>query len=187
MKRTLFIVLALVALATASSAATLTVVSDKTTYGIGDTITLNVQGNGGSASAYGITGRFAYTGTGGVTFGTTTQKKANTGWTTATPVPGLDAFNQIGFLNGVGGQSQTNVASLPPNNLSTVTLIANAAGIVNVNWDTTTTGFTLDFFGLTNAAGTSFTITAVPEPTTAALLGLGLLGLVLGGGRRRSS
>jgi hypothetical protein len=64
--------------------------------------------------------------------------------------------------------------------LSIVTLIAQAPGVVDVSWDTTTGFQELAFFGLANAPGTSFTI--VPEPAPALLLCLGLLGLA---GRRR--
>jgi len=53
--------------------------------------------------------------------------------------------------------------------------------VVTFNWKTAGTG-KFDFFGLTNAPGV--TITIVPEPATAAMLGLGLLGLALAGRRR---
>ena len=43
-------------------------------------------------------------------------------------------------------------------------------------------GFELDFFGLTNAPGTSFTV--VPEPTTALLLAFGLAGVACARRRR---
>ena len=67
--------------------------------------------------------------------------------------------------------------------ITTVSFLATGAGESNVNWDTDTAGgFGLDFFGITQAPGT--VITVIPEPTTAALLGLGLLGLTITGRRR---
>jgi hypothetical protein len=87
------------------------------------------------------------------------------------------AFNQI---PGLTAQSATNL----PGTFATVTLIAKANGLVNVMWDTAGGATSLDFFGLTTAPGTSFTILdwpsgSVPEPATAALLSLGLLARAL--------
>ncbi|HXK25709.1 MAG TPA: PEP-CTERM sorting domain-containing protein [Myxococcota bacterium] len=56
--------------------------------------------------------------------------------------------------------------------------------VINFAWRTTPSTQRLDWFGLTNAPGTSITVAAVPEPTTAALLGLGILGLAVSGRRR---
>jgi len=186
MKRTLFVVVALVAFATASNASSLSVVSNKTTYAPGEAITLSVSGDSvGAASSYAIFGRLQYTGGGSVISNTQTQKGVGSAWTTGGLTNGVgfsDSFNQIAPLNGVGGSTAT---SLPAKNpFSTITLIAGLTGTVNVAWNVVTgSGFELNFFGLTNAPGTSFTI--IPEPTTAALLGLGLVGLTLGGRRRR--
>jgi hypothetical protein len=67
--------------------------------------------------------------------------------------------------------------------LTTATFIVNsdapAGSVVQFNWRTSPSTQRFDFFGLTNAAGYSVTIAPVPEPGTAALLGMGLPGLAL--------
>jgi hypothetical protein len=62
-----------------------------------------------------------------------------------------------------------------PGVLSTVILSAQAVGVVNASWHTAADPAQLNFFGLTSAPGTSFTI--APEPSTSVLLGVGLLGV----------
>jgi hypothetical protein len=188
MKRTLFLVAVLVAFATGASAATLSVVSDKTTYLVGETITLSVNGDAQGATAFSIFGRLEYNGS-LVNNGTITQKLigAGTDWTKGPAGQGdtnantatsafSEAFNQVS-LSG-GGQTATNP-------ITTITLIAQAVGVVNANWNQVSgSGFELGYFGITSSPGVTFTIVPVPEPSTVALLGLGLLGLTVSGRRR---
>jgi len=173
----------------AASAATLSVVSGKTTYNVGETITLSVSGDAQGASAFGIYGRLQFTGVGSVTPNTETQKQVGTttsphNWIngflsdSAHGEPGTgvfsDSFNQIA---GTNPNAPDTAGGLPANNpFATETLIASSVGVVNASWNTdASSGFQFNFFGLTNAPGTSFTI--VPEPTTGLLVFAGLLGL----------
>ena len=196
MKRTLFVVAALVLFATAASASVLSVVSNKTTYSFGEAITLTVSG-GDTGSAYGVYGRLEFQDalvnvTGAYPYPASTSPQTNLGgWTKSglgTGVTGatewVEAFAQIA---GLTGKVASNLADAPGSTpFATVTLIAqNIAGVVNVGWNTPTVGNgdPLRFFGVettANFSGTTFTI--VPEPTTVALLGLGIVAL---GVRRR--
>lgn len=62
------------------------------------------------------------------------------------------------------------------------TAVGPIGAVGTFNWQSAPVSQRLDFFGVTSAPGTSITI--VPEPTTAAMLGLGLFGLALAGRRR---
>jgi hypothetical protein len=174
MLRPICALLLAIASATAASAATLSVEADKLTYNVGDTITLSVSGDDEGASAYGCFGRLVYRGD-IVDNGTRTQKAVHipSGFFTKGALSATDngvdassdAFNQVSATGG----SPDNIPEANP--FATVTLIAVAVGVVDVEWDTTGPG-ALDYFGLTSAPGTSVTI--VPEPATAALIAAGL-------------
>ena len=166
MKWTLFTLAGLFGLATAASAATLTIEPDRATYNVGDTITLSINGDAEGAVAFSVYARLLFNGS-LVDNGTRTQQLLGPDWTkgsldaqdnelNAADSAYADALNQINL----DGSTQT-----AANPISTVTLIAQAPGTVEVIWDTVHSGFTLDFFGLTNASGTSFEIT-LPTTTT---------------------
>ncbi len=184
MKRTLILLAAVVGFATAANAATLTLVSDKATYNIGETIVLTVTGDSGGPggdAAFAIFARILYDAA--LTEGVSGSQvphvimmaNASAGFA------GIEFDGQAVSLNQVFGLSPQTMNASPT--IGTTTLIAEAAGTVNVNYyiDSTNAN-TLNYFGITSQPGISFLI--VPEPTTAALIGLGLVGLVLGGRRR---
>lgn len=167
-------------LAFSAQAATLTMVADKSTYNIGETITITVTGNSGGAAATNVIGLINYDSSlSTYQSGTQSQYESFGGfvmWSLGTLFVTPTTFTSF---DQIGGLSPLPVSNDPL--IATATLLADAAGVINFSWLTTGTD-ALDFFGLTNAAGTSVTI--VPEPTTAALLGIGLLGLAVAGRRR---
>ena len=187
----LLVLIAWVGFVATADAATLSISPDKTTYVVGERVTLTVIGNDEGAVSDRIYGRLEFDGS-LVDIGRPGQTRligASEPWNililrqgedievldpAGEPVGGpteaiVEAFHQRPAI--AAGDTATNL----PGVLSIVTLSAQAAGVVNVNWHIANDLNQLDFFGLTSAPGTSFTI--VPEPHTATLLGLGLLGL----------
>ena len=183
MLRTHLLLPALTALALASiaNAATLTVTPDQTSYQVGDTITLIVTGDHQGASTARIFGQLLFSNPSVADFASGTP--GQTQILPPFPIPpapltctasSCDMFNQSFVL----GPTQP----APVLMIAQVSFVAMAPGVSNANWNTDpSNGFELEFFGLTNAPGT--VITVIPEPGTAALLGLGLLGVALA--RRR--
>jgi hypothetical protein len=172
-----------VAFAGAAEATTLTVETDKPFYLVGETITLTVTGDTEGASALIVFGRlrFGNPGVANVAAGVPSQTRLR-----ASTLGGLDWVAGPVRCSSLGGASCEMMNQLSPLThrpadstvplTAVVSLLALAPGTSTVFWDTNKPGgFQLDFFGLTNAPGTL--IHVAPEPTTAALLSLGLLAL----------
>jgi PEP-CTERM motif len=193
----LLVLIAWFGLVATADAATLSISPDKTTYLVGERITLTVIGDDEGAVSDRIYGRLEFDGS-LVDFGGPGQTRligASEPWNTLILRSGEDIEILDPAGQPVGGPTEAiaeafhqrpaiaeDTATNLPGVLSTVILSAQATGVVNVNWHTAADAVQLKFFGLTNAPGTSFTI--VPEPTTAALLAFGLLGLAVGRTRR---
>jgi hypothetical protein len=169
-----FVILALVGFAGGAGSATLTVVPNKTSYSIGETITLTITGDSQGAEDKLIFGRLLYEAalTSTVSSSQITLTSDGVPWNTGPLSVGdgfATVFNQLVIP-----------LSAPVDQLliATATLIAEAPGTVHVSWESTF-GVELDFFGLNNSnvVGTQATFT-IPEPTVTALLQIaGLLGL----------
>ena len=168
----------------AAQATTLTMTSDKTSYAVGEAITITVTGDVQGTDGYKVDGQILASGSGGVDF---------SGAIYAQEILGAQTFNgSVPFTDGgvggydgevmaqAGGLSPVIVDSTDQIMTATMVITAATAGVVNFGWQTTGVNY-LKFFGLTNAAGIAIQI--IPEPTTAGLMGLGLLGLAISGRR----
>ena len=189
MKRTLFVAAIVLGFATAANAASLSISSDQASYNVGDTITLTLSGSTTSGETTtqvyaAVSYSSALTETVSSSQQPHTTSFGNNNWTQgALPV----SDGQAALLNQIAGLSPSSNGSGVSS--ATATLVAQAAGTVVVSFIEGGSA-ALDYFGITTNAGagggTSFVINAIPEPTVASLIGLGLVGLAVGG-RRRSS
>ena len=177
MKRSAFVLVLLVAAASAAQTATLTITPDKQVYQVGEQIVLNVFGDSEGAQASIVVGR--------ILFDSGLADYAGSHQDALTSFGGL-TWGLEPLVGGVGfGDAFAQFVSLNPFPVdgpltASVTLVATAPGTLAFSWATSGPR-TLDFFGITNAPGGS--VTVVPEPFTGALVMLGLVATSLA--RRR--
>jgi hypothetical protein len=154
----LLLALALVAgVGRVAEAASLSVSTDKSCYEVGETVTITVVGDpSGGDPAVVVYGQLEFDGSlahGVASMQTTLLAPGGYPWTVGLLGfgPGMaSAFNQL------AGDGSTPILAI--NTLtSTIELVADAPGVVDLQWGTSVPS-ELDFFGLTSASGTSFTI-----------------------------
>jgi len=100
------------------------------------------------------------------------------GWLTNGLVCSTLFCTAFGQINAIGPAQ----VGLTDAQIATTTFVIDPSDsigtVINFTWRTSPSTQGLDWFGITNAPGVSITVVA-PEPTTAALLGAGLLGFAV--------
>ena len=183
MPRSIFVLLASLATASAANAVSVAIVADQVSYLPGQTVTLTVIADPTGGVDDAVYGRIEYDAS--ILLGGAVDQNALTSFggtfvwlENALQCGGgtCEAFSQIGPIAQVAADQSAGFV------LSTISFTAGAVGSTDIVWSTggPFDPFPFDFFGLTDAAGV--TVNVVPEPATAALLALGLVAL----GVRRS-
>src|SRR5215470_6897147 len=191
MKRTLTSLVAVAfvtALAISASASTSVnlVVAGPTSVAAGSVITLTaVVTSGGGETDKSVLGIVQAPGAANATLAAGSQVNLSTvgvaapGWSSGAltcTTAFCTAFSQIN----PNGPQAAGVTGLVIGTMSATINGALAPGsVVTFNWRSTPTTQRVDWYGLTSGVGTSVTI--IPEPTTAAMIGLGLFGLAFAG------
>lgn len=185
MKRFFLTAALVLGFATVASGATLTLTADKSTYVVGEQINLTLFGTHTSGeSADSVYARVLFDATKTDFVSASQELHSSTSFGTTPWVGDADQTSAGGdgaatllnqFITGGANRDFDGESN------ASAVLVAEAAGTVNVAY-VTSGGNALNYFGLTNAPGTSFNI--IPEPTVASLIGLGLIGLAIGGRNR---
>lgn len=163
----LLLACALLLAAGSASGATLSISPDSSTYTVGQTVTLSVLLDLEGAPTQSFDGRVEFDSALATGLDVTTSLDGQVG---IPPFPDCGA----GFCDVFDHFLSTPVAGLVT---ATVTLSADAPGIVSIDWNPAP-------LGLIGAPGTSFTI--VPEPATSGLVAMGVAALAWAGRSRRS-
>ncbi len=182
MKRSLVLIAAaaLVGFASTATAATITITTDKAVYNFSESILLTVTASSGGELFVGSAI--------GVTYDSSLASNGATAVQSAYPAAGWFTASPAAF-NGVGQYGTHNAFAFVPSDPGTITstgnLVAgNTAGFLTLGYGLAPPDMLL--WGNPNLAANPsvLTVQIVPEPTTAAMLGLGLFGIALTGRRR---
>lgn len=188
MKRTLIAMVAALGLASSASAATLSLDTDAATYNISDTITvtMTLTTDGTTPGALSAFAQVAWDGAVGVGAASSSQDgnlssfSGGIQWTAGGGLcAAADLCTMIDQLQGL-----TSFAPDAATITATLEIHANAVGALNLQ----VVDSSFNVFGLSSGAtqvgANAAAATVVPEPGTAAMVGLGLLGLASVGRRR---